>query len=334
MFSLGNSLLGSDYLRHRVQCTKCSIVFHQPAIPHSPVNRLGGWIIGVMIVSFVAALHFGAVKEVARGLPSNPVIATIEQAIKFQPRVAAYLLVELFVVIFVSCVVAGLLADVKFRKQLVKEHRVEPDSPGKLARPAETNPPTLSTPEDHAPHPEGTASDRGRTRLPSGLACLIAGAIGMIGVCSVAGHHACFGPFSEAIFWGSLAVSTVLLCVGLAFMVFHFLRWVEAHSPAARMAARPAYVARGVNALKPGAAYRVVKSFADYGPTNIEAGTDLTFVSSSFSAWEDCHTLRFASCTINLQLGQNREVLDHFEDYIALVETVDLKAFQAEGSRT
>ena len=153
MVSLSDSLAVSDYLRHRVQCPKCLLLFRRPPLPSSPVGRFAGWIIGVTVASFIAAMFLLSSKEVASLLPSNPVIAALEEAITAEPRLVAYLLVELLVVIFVSCGIVGVVSNARFRKQFAKQYRVYPVSPRELARSeaaAPPAPPRLPTPEDLA----------------------------------------------------------------------------------------------------------------------------------------------------------------------------------------
>ena len=126
-------LLFANHASRRIQCTRCAHLFSQPALPSSPVASFAGWIVALTIVPIVAAVFVFCVPDLASLLPSIPVIATIEEAFAAQPRVAAYLLAVLLVLIVLFCWGAACLSNVRFRRRFSSEYLVRPLSPRDLA---------------------------------------------------------------------------------------------------------------------------------------------------------------------------------------------------------
>jgi hypothetical protein len=120
------ALMYADHTRSRVQCAKCAHIFRQPPIPGSPLAAFAGWMMGLIILPVIIAVFFFSFKELANLLPPLAVIDTIEEAIARQPRVAAYLLALLFVLIVIPCWVAACVSNAKFRKQFATGHRTKP----------------------------------------------------------------------------------------------------------------------------------------------------------------------------------------------------------------
>ncbi len=144
---LGYGLLFTDYMRARVQCMRCLYIFRPPPVPSSPLAAFAVWILGVTVISGIVAVVLFCAPPLAQALPAFSVIPVLEEAILMQPRVAAYLLGALFVLIPVSCCVAVMFSNAKFRKQLAKEYHLKP-----LSR--------RGLPPPEAPKPEAPAAGR------------------------------------------------------------------------------------------------------------------------------------------------------------------------------
>lgn len=75
-----------------------------------------------------------------------------------------------------------------------------------------------------------------------------------------------------------------------------------------------------VYGLMPGREYQIMKSFMDHYGNAFEQGERLRFKQRHFLPYHDGHTILFDERTLYLQEEQNREILDHFSDYIVLIE--------------
>jgi hypothetical protein len=73
-----------------------------------------------------------------------------------------------------------------------------------------------------------------------------------------------------------------------------------------------------VYGLLPGREYRVLKSFKDYYGNAFERGERLRFKERHFLPYHGGYTIVFEEKALYLQEDQNREILDHFSEYIAL----------------
>jgi len=65
--------------------------------------------------------------------------------------------------------------------------------------------------------------------------------------------------------------------------------------------------------------YQVMQSFADHYGTLFERGEWLRFKQRHFLPYHGGHTILFDGRALYLQEDQNREILEHFSDYIALL---------------
>ncbi len=128
------ALLYANHRHGRIQCTSCAHIFRQPPIPSSPLATFAGWTLALTIIPSVIAVFFFSFPDLASLLPSIPVISTIEDAVTTQPRVAAYLLALLFVLIVFPCWVAACASNAKFRKQLSTEYHLKPFTSHELAQ--------------------------------------------------------------------------------------------------------------------------------------------------------------------------------------------------------
>ena len=79
-------------------------------------------------------------------------------------------------------------------------------------------------------------------------------------------------------------------------------------------------VAGTVYGMIPGRDYQVRKSFVDSYGNRFEQGQRLRFKERHYLPYHGGHTIVFDERTLYLQDEQDSEILDHFSDYIALVE--------------
>jgi hypothetical protein len=75
-----------------------------------------------------------------------------------------------------------------------------------------------------------------------------------------------------------------------------------------------------VYGLTPGRQYQVVKSFTDHYGNAFEAGERLRFKQRHFLPYHGGHTILFEERALYLQEDQNRDILDHFSEYILLID--------------
>ena len=128
------ALIFADHTSRRIQCSRCAHIFRQPAIPSSPLASFAGWILALTVVLFTIAVFFYCSSDLASLLPSIPVISSIEEAITIEPRVAAYLLSLLFILVVIPCWVAACLSNAKYRNQFSTEYHVKPLSSRDIAK--------------------------------------------------------------------------------------------------------------------------------------------------------------------------------------------------------
>jgi hypothetical protein len=126
------ALLG-DYMQGRVQCARCLHLFRQPPIPKSPLASFAGWIVALALSPFLFATIFFISPEISTLLPSFSGMATLEDAIKLEPRLIAYLLISLPVLIVIPCMIAAGVSNVRFRRQFATQYEVSPSPSPKFA---------------------------------------------------------------------------------------------------------------------------------------------------------------------------------------------------------
>jgi len=159
-------------------------------------------------------------------------------------------------------------------------------------------------------------------KLLPALLCFVLGGIGCLVVLGASGGE-------PGLLFGGMVASLTLW--GTAF--FLFLRWRDRYAPphtprwsifyqAAQVAKRGfeatagSLSAGGVHALKPGASYRVIKSFTDCYNGRFEAGTELTFIKSNFVPYHGGTVLHCTPRSVYLQDEENSNFLGHVEDYL------------------
>jgi hypothetical protein len=73
-----------------------------------------------------------------------------------------------------------------------------------------------------------------------------------------------------------------------------------------------------IHTLRPGVVYVVVKPFQDYHGDRFEPGARLTFVGRSFMPYHGGHTLTFRERTMWLQETDDRDLIDAFDQHLAV----------------
>lgn len=126
-------LFAADQTHGRIQCVNCAHIFRQPRIPVSPIAAFAGWIVALLIVPILIAVIAGSA-DLASFLPSVPIIASMEDAIKAEPRLAAYVLAFVLALIILVCWAAAFVSNSRFRKQLSTRCRLKALSPDELAQ--------------------------------------------------------------------------------------------------------------------------------------------------------------------------------------------------------
>jgi amino acid transporter len=129
-------LLFAEHNRQRVQCARCANIFRQPRTPRTPLARFTGAILCTSFLLTVAAMFFGAFAESPDLLPQLPILSWVERVIVSQPRVTAYLVTLLALVIFLSCWIAAAVSNSRLRKEMSDEYRLKVPSTREIARKA------------------------------------------------------------------------------------------------------------------------------------------------------------------------------------------------------
>ena len=83
---------------------------------------------GLLIFLVLLALALFAIPDPAEILPPLPVIDTLQSAVTAQPRVTAYFLAALFVLLPVSCWLAAWRSNANLRRQLSAEILLNPST--------------------------------------------------------------------------------------------------------------------------------------------------------------------------------------------------------------
>jgi hypothetical protein len=119
----------------------------------------------------------------------------------------------------------------------------------------------------------------------------------------------------------------IAVLVGVFFMSFtwaflRYLRWrdkTRATIVTLPSQVNPADLEGTVYGMIPGREYQVMKSFTDHYGNAFERGERLQFQQRHFLPYHGGHTIVFKERALYLHDDQNREILDHFSEYIILV---------------
>jgi hypothetical protein len=75
-----------------------------------------------------------------------------------------------------------------------------------------------------------------------------------------------------------------------------------------------------IYSLEQGVVYIVSKPFDDYYGNHFSAGDKLTYVGRNFSPYQGGHTITFKEAGIYLHEGMNQDIIDSFDEYLALYD--------------
>jgi hypothetical protein len=121
----------------------------------------------------------------------------------------------------------------------------------------------------------------------------------------------------------------VLLVLGLVFFgsytwaLFRFLGWRDQNrSTIVTVPSRldPSDLEGTVYGMIQEREYQVVQSFKDHYGNSFEEGERLRFKQRHFLPYHGGHTVVFEGRALYLQEDENRGILDHFSDYLALIQ--------------
>jgi hypothetical protein len=119
-----------------------------------------------------------------------------------------------------------------------------------------------------------------------------------------------------------LAALVSIFFVSWTWGLFRFLRWRDkrrAIVPVSGPVQPDPDLEGTVYGMIPDREYQVMKPFTDHYGNAFEKGERLCFKQRHFLPYHGGHTIVFDGRTLYLQEDQNREILDNFSEYIALI---------------
>lgn len=117
------------------------------------------------------------------------------------------------------------------------------------------------------------------------------------------------------------AIAMAVFFLSYTAALFLYLRWrdsrrtFQAGGAPAAMSPRPELEGT-IQGLVPGRRYRVARSFTDHYGNAFERGEILRFKERHFLPYDGGHTIVFEERPLYLQEETNREIVDHFSDYL------------------
>jgi hypothetical protein len=130
--------------------------------------------------------------------------------------------------------------------------------------------------------------------------------------------HCLAVPNSEFV----IAVLALVFFVSSTWAILRYLRWRDKRlMTVISMTSQPDPDLEGtVYGMIPGREYQVMKPFIDHCGNAFERGERLRFKQRHFLPYHGGHTILFEERALYLQEDQNKEILDHFSEYIARIE--------------
>jgi len=120
-----------------------------------------------------------------------------------------------------------------------------------------------------------------------------------------------------------IAVSPGVFFVSFTWAFMRYLHWRD-KGRAATITTAPSQpdpdLEGTVYGMMPEREYQVMRSFKDHYGNSFEQGEILRFKQRHFLPYHGGHTIVFDGRPLYLQEDQNREILDNFSEYIALIE--------------
>lgn len=125
--------------------------------------------------------------------------------------------------------------------------------------------------------------------------------------------------------WTNLTIAMGIFVVCFIWAFIRLLQWRDSRreqfirTQATPLPPRPE-VEGTVYGLTPGSEYRVVQTFTDYYGNSFHKDEVLRFQTRQFLPYHGGHTINFENRPLFLQEDQNKEILDHFSEYIIRIE--------------
>jgi ribosomal protein S27E len=129
MFALGGLipwLIFADYHRDRVQCGKCGMIFHRPALPQSPVAKGVLWVFLLIVLSVGIGVVIAYAQEAVDLIPGSEYFHVVAEFVKHHSVPVAVAAMFLSVVLLPTLVVAACVSNIRFRRKLRSQHQVKP----------------------------------------------------------------------------------------------------------------------------------------------------------------------------------------------------------------
>jgi hypothetical protein len=120
------ALLFAHYTSGRIQCRKCFHVFRQPPLPVSPRSSFANGIIAAALLPVLAAFIFSFSPKMDSDLPSIYGLGWLEQTFAAEPRLAAYLVASILILVIGVCFISGVASNIRYRKELSKTLHLNP----------------------------------------------------------------------------------------------------------------------------------------------------------------------------------------------------------------
>lgn len=120
----------------------------------------------------------------------------------------------------------------------------------------------------------------------------------------------------------AIAVLVGVFFLSCTWALFRYLRWRDKRRAAVTVSVpfqSDPNLAGTIYGMMPGHEYQVMKSFTDHYGNAFEQGERLLFKQRHFLPYHGGHTIVFEGRALYLQEDQNREILDNFSEYIALI---------------
>lgn len=124
LFLLGEWVLALLFLGNkggRVQCGDCGHIFRQPPLPSSPVAKFASWIGFIVFLATFTILIAVVIPLDSTNWPEIGLIAFVEGIMMTHHRLFATVAVVAVALIAVSCVIAGCIANHRFRAEIPEE---------------------------------------------------------------------------------------------------------------------------------------------------------------------------------------------------------------------
>jgi len=112
------AIIYEDSRKKRVQCAECGLIFKQPALPKTPVSRMAGWIVGIMVVGFLLTLILIIFSDLIALIPDYGVILYLEAIVAKNPMAIALGMITVMLALLFLAMISSLVSSRKANKKL------------------------------------------------------------------------------------------------------------------------------------------------------------------------------------------------------------------------